>query len=382
MALYLNTKDYSFVSFILGFLQYNPSKRFTPQQALCHPFMKKIFPFRVVFFNTNYSSLHFDLLSHNNNSNDNNLRISNTLNNSQLPINNKQIHQTNNDNYQNIPQNSPRSNSSLYSPFRNNNNINQQRRNSPMSKFDPNNRNFNNNNQYINSNNINNNINNNNNNNNNNLRRASTHPTNFAQNNSPVTKREPKVKQEEELFNKLDKLSQHKIQSQRPSTNNINNNSNNNNNNNFNNVNSIVNNNMNNNNNNVNNIKYNNNNNDNQSAPFYSLNNTNAKSGQSNPSLQSREMNFRLNQSNPNLVTSPISNSPNYQQNSSSASSPSSSDDNVNKHTRKVEVSVTKQTQIHIFNNSVHNLKKPKDINTRLKELKVFLCFNDLCNIY
>ncbi|XP_078343974.1 uncharacterized protein LOC144629610 [Oculina patagonica] len=40
-----NSRNYAFASFLVGLLQYNPSKRLTPSQAAMHPFLAPDFPF-------------------------------------------------------------------------------------------------------------------------------------------------------------------------------------------------------------------------------------------------------------------------------------------------------------------------------------------------
>jgi serine/threonine protein kinase len=49
----MRVHDANFVQFIQGLLEYDPVKRMTPQQALLHPFIAKMFPFAIAFPNTN-----------------------------------------------------------------------------------------------------------------------------------------------------------------------------------------------------------------------------------------------------------------------------------------------------------------------------------------
>ncbi len=52
LAKRLNTKDHTFIDFLQGLLTYDPKRRFSPQQALFHPFIAPFFPFRQVFSET------------------------------------------------------------------------------------------------------------------------------------------------------------------------------------------------------------------------------------------------------------------------------------------------------------------------------------------
>ncbi|KAL9649730.1 hypothetical protein ABK040_009545 [Willaertia magna] len=45
----IRAADYHFSTFLIGLLEYDPKKRFTPQQALLHPFLSPLFPFDSVF---------------------------------------------------------------------------------------------------------------------------------------------------------------------------------------------------------------------------------------------------------------------------------------------------------------------------------------------
>jgi serine/threonine protein kinase len=46
---HLKCKDQDLASFLSGLLDYDPHSRLTPKEALFHPFISKLFPFRLIF---------------------------------------------------------------------------------------------------------------------------------------------------------------------------------------------------------------------------------------------------------------------------------------------------------------------------------------------